>query len=183
MRSTAILLLMVHTMGFTPRTPIYLRHSKKRLGIQSRAYSDGKGDESPIDHLSNRTCIRQFLTQRSVQTFLFLLSQCRDPHTVRWIEDFGGSRNLSSYHGTGAMIESFPHWDDFFNDIILKPVDVVQVQAPHRGRAMGLSANNPNREKEEQVFNITTIYYSCFIVCNRTLKQLFFLSSSRNTNL
>ena len=33
-----------------------------------------------------RTDIRNFLTQRSIQSFIFLLHQCRDGATVRWLE-------------------------------------------------------------------------------------------------
>lgn len=33
-----------------------------------------------------RTCVRNFLTQRAIQSFTFLLEDCRDPHTVRWLE-------------------------------------------------------------------------------------------------
>ena len=47
--------------------------------------------------------IRYFLTQRAIQSFMFLSEQSRDPHTVHWIEDFGGVRNLLKFHGTGAF--------------------------------------------------------------------------------
>ena len=33
-----------------------------------------------------RTDVRNLLTQRAVQSFIFLLNSCRDPHTVRWLE-------------------------------------------------------------------------------------------------
>jgi predicted nucleic acid-binding protein len=36
-----------------------------------------------------RTCVRNFLTQRAIQSFTFLLEDCRDPHTVRWLEVSG----------------------------------------------------------------------------------------------
>jgi hypothetical protein len=149
---SVLLLLMVDGMAFIT-APAYVTPSnkKKRDTIKIRAFREGHGDNPQSDKLSNRTCIRQFLTQRSVQTFLFLLSQCRDPHTVKWIEDFGGSRNLMSYHGTGAMTDKFSHWDTFFNEIIQQPLDVVQVQIPNSRRPSGMSKNNPNREKEEQV--------------------------------
>ena len=132
-------------------TPAYLTQLRKRGEVKIRIHREGHNEDSQSDQLSNRTCIRQLLTQRSIQSFLFLLSQCRDPHTVRWIEEFGGSNNLSSYHGTGALTERFLHWDDFFNEIILKPIDVVQVEVHSKGRPSGMSANNPFREKEEQV--------------------------------
>ena len=33
-----------------------------------------------------RTDIRNFLTQRAIQSFVFLLINCRDQATVRWLE-------------------------------------------------------------------------------------------------
>jgi hypothetical protein len=33
-----------------------------------------------------RTDVRLFLTQRAIQSFVHLLLETRDPHTVRWIE-------------------------------------------------------------------------------------------------
>ncbi len=35
---------------------------------------------------SRRTDLRQFLTQRSIQSFVFLLNQCQEGATVRWLE-------------------------------------------------------------------------------------------------
>mmetsp|Transcript_15058 Transcript_15058/g.33594 ORF Transcript_15058/g.33594 Transcript_15058/m.33594 type:complete len:246 (+) Transcript_15058:52-789(+) len=32
--------------------------------------------------------IRMFLNQRSIQSFMFLLTQTRDPHTIKWLDDF-----------------------------------------------------------------------------------------------
>lgn len=37
-----------------------------------------------------RTDVRNFLTQRAIQSFMFLLHSCRDPHTVRWLEVSSG---------------------------------------------------------------------------------------------
>ena len=33
-----------------------------------------------------RMDLRNFLTQRSIQSFVYLLNQCREEHTVRWLE-------------------------------------------------------------------------------------------------
>ena len=58
-----------------------------------------------------RTCVKGFLTQRAIQSFMFLLEECRDPHSGKWIEDFLGLTNLGNYHGTGAFdIDRFPSW-------------------------------------------------------------------------
>ena len=52
-------------------------------------------DDSTVDaKVKNlrKTNVRTFLQQRSVQTLMFLCDNCRDPHTVVWLEDFGGHR-------------------------------------------------------------------------------------------
>ena len=49
----------------------------------------GDGDENGAadwSRLAARTDVRIFLTQRAVQSFVFLLKSCGDPHTVRWLE-------------------------------------------------------------------------------------------------
>ena len=46
-------------------------------------------DSSNYDNVmfpKSRTDLRNFLTQRSIQSFVFLLNQCREEHTVRWLE-------------------------------------------------------------------------------------------------
>jgi hypothetical protein len=56
-------------------------YGKSRRGRDS---DDRRGDVYALNKA--RTDIRNFLTQRSLQSFLFLLSTCRDSATVRWIE-------------------------------------------------------------------------------------------------
>ena len=47
----------------------------------------GSDDFRDVGELNKaRTDIRNFLTQRAIQSFLFLLSHCRDTATVRWLE-------------------------------------------------------------------------------------------------
>ncbi len=38
------------------------------------------------DHNRARMDLRIFLTQRSIQSFVFVLNQCHEEHTVRWLE-------------------------------------------------------------------------------------------------
>lgn len=92
-----------------------------------------------------RTDIRNFLTQRSIQSFMDLLNSCRDPHTVRWLEDFGGWRNMVNYHGLGALNNTrFPTWDTVLLELMEQPEDVLVVSAKRRGRGHGgWSKNNP----------------------------------------
>lgn len=99
--------------------------------------------------------MHQFLTQRTIQTFMLLLTKMRDPHTSRWIEDFIGSKSLLNYHGTGAMdTEAFPNWDSAFNEIMEQPPDIVLVEIEASNSARGLSKNNPYRDQEVSVLFI-----------------------------
>lgn len=64
-----------------------LRLSSSSL-LGSRSYGDGS-DKDHRDALAlnkARTDIRNFLTQRAIQSFVFLLIHCRDEATVRWLE-------------------------------------------------------------------------------------------------
>lgn len=42
--------------------------------------------QQALIHNQLRTDVRIFLTQRALQSFIYLLLTCRDPHTVRWLE-------------------------------------------------------------------------------------------------
>ena len=59
----------------------------RRSTALSASFNDHDGGDSPSDQaLRARTCFRNFLTQRSVQSFMFLLISCRDPHTANWLK-------------------------------------------------------------------------------------------------
>ena len=65
--------------------------SKKTLLRLSDYPSDYEGDSSssssfPWARNKARTDIRYFLTQRSIQSFVYLLNQCREEHTVHYLE-------------------------------------------------------------------------------------------------
>lgn len=48
-------------------------------------YEDSCGGDA-LDRNRARTDLRNFLTQRSIQSFVYLLNQCHDGHTVGWLE-------------------------------------------------------------------------------------------------
>jgi hypothetical protein len=41
--------------------------------------------------------IRSFLTQRSIQSFMFLLASTRDLHTVQWLDNFTKPVIINNY--------------------------------------------------------------------------------------
>ena len=88
-----------------------------------------------------KTDIRNFLTQRAIQSFLFLLNSCRDGATVRWLEQKYEVRNLDSFHGTGAFnLTKYPEWDSILTDLLITPPDVIVVSTKAKRRG---SKNNP----------------------------------------
>ena len=85
--------------GFCTGVPIKLINSQS-IGIDALRASDD--DNIPKD-LHSRTCIHQFLTQRSIQSFMFLLNEMHDPRAASWIQNVVESIDMLSYHGTGAF--------------------------------------------------------------------------------
>ena len=91
---------------------------------------DNNREYSAFTHNMRRTCIHQFLTQRSIQSFMFLLTQIRDPHTANWIENMANATNLLEYHGSGAFnLTRYPDWDSIFVDMIDRPRSKIILQA------------------------------------------------------
>lgn len=116
-------------------------------------------DEEALSRARNdaRTDIRNLLTQRAIQSFLFLCTSVRDPHSVKWIEDFLEAPNQLNFHGTGAAyLEVFGGtWDAPLLAMMEKPKDVVVVSAKRSGKGhKGWSKNNPYLEDRYVEFNI-----------------------------
>jgi hypothetical protein len=79
----------VHTASFSP---VLKRTRTSVNGAASRRRDDD--DDLYRDALAlnkARTDIRNFLTQRAIQSFVGLLIHCRDEATVRWLEVSGYS--------------------------------------------------------------------------------------------
>ena len=125
-----------------------------RVTVSARRRSD---DDEDDDHHRDalalnraKTDIRNFLTQRAIQSFVFLLNSCRDAATVRWIEQKYEARNLDSFHGTGAFnLTKYPAWDDILTDLLFTPPDVVVVSTKVKRRG---SKNNPYFNDVSSVF-------------------------------
>jgi hypothetical protein len=98
-----------------------------------------------IAYNNSRLCPKSFLTQSSIQSFIYLLEECRDPHSGKWIEDFLGLQNLGNFHGTGAFnVKKYPMWDSVLLDMLQQPNQKMIVSAKRRGRGHGgWSKNNP----------------------------------------
>jgi hypothetical protein len=133
------------TYSVQPSSRLYLSPSDRDMEALARARNDA------------RTDVRNLLTQRAIQSFMFLAENVRDPHSGKWIEDFLDTKNLLNYHGTGAgFIEKFGGtWDAPLLEMIKRDKDVVIVSAKRRGRGHGgWSKNNPYLEDRYVEFEI-----------------------------
>lgn len=55
-----------------------------------------------------------FSIQRALQSFMLYSQQSRDPHTVRWMEEYGDMVDMLQFHGTGAFnMTRWEKWDSF----------------------------------------------------------------------
>ena len=124
-------------------TLIPLRQASVSCLYATKGASDN--NNSPLERNIARTCVQRFLTQRAVQSFMFLCAECRDPHTVRWLEEFGNTTDLLYYHGTGAFNTTlFEGWDSYLLDMVDRPSEFIIIQARRRGGGRGgWSKNNP----------------------------------------
>ena len=87
-------------------TPSSSLQRRPWVACKARGGDGHEDDDRYRDAMSRnraKTCIRNFLTQRSIQSFFFLLESCRDTATVRWLEDKYEVENLVGYHGSGAF--------------------------------------------------------------------------------
>jgi hypothetical protein len=105
--------------------------------------------EEFIAYDNARLCPKLLLTQCAIQTYVNLLERYRDPHSVKWFEDFLGTRNLGDYHGTSAInVTRYRTWDTVLYDMMNQPNTRVIVSA--RGRGGGRrSDDDPNSEKRK----------------------------------
>ncbi|VEU38178.1 unnamed protein product [Pseudo-nitzschia multistriata] len=123
-------------------------HFLLALSAHDEAFQDWSSD-SRID-------VRNLLTQRAIQSFMFLCEECRDPHSGKWIEDFLKTQNLLNYHGTGASFMADVPWDGPLLELMDQPEDVMIVSAKRRGRGHGgWSKNNPYLQDRYVEFKIT----------------------------
>ena len=109
------------------------------------ALPDRSSHDDIVARNNVRTDVRNFLTQRAIQSFMFLAEECRDPHTGKWIQEFLGLQNMLEYHGSGALdIDRFRTWESSLVEMMKQPKDTVIVSAKRRGRGHGgWSKHNP----------------------------------------
>lgn len=112
--------------------------------------------EEIVAYNNARLCPKLLLTQCAIQSFVYLLEECRDPHSVKWIEDFLGTKNFGDYHGTGAInVTRHRTWDSVLYDMMNQPNTRMIVSAKRSGRGHGgWSKRNPYLEERYVEYGI-----------------------------
>jgi type II secretory pathway component PulJ len=157
-----VIAALVATSAFVPLVSFGTARRSSALFLE-----DKSDYEKALAHNKARTDVRNFLTQRSIQSFIFLLIETRNPHTVTWMERFGGWTNLESFHGTGALnMTLYPSWDSVLRGMMAEPQEEVIVSAKRRGLDRGgWSKNNPYLEVRKRDplprCNCCTVSYCC----------------------
>jgi len=120
---------------------------------------DSDDDDISIDETEVQD-LRSFISQRCIQSFMFLLASTRDLHTVKWLDSFvkpitlnnyweedddykpgaedaflANDKRLGSkllnYHGLAALNTTiFPEWDSFFIHLLEQPDTVLMIKTP-----------------------------------------------------
>ena len=81
-----VLLVAYHSPGANAFSVSKMTNTRRPSRPMFLSFFDHDGD-SPIEQqLRARTCVRHLLTQRAIQSFMYLLLSCRDPHTVQWLQ-------------------------------------------------------------------------------------------------
>ena len=89
MRSLIVTVAITAVLSLSTTCAFIIPYGSPMIGRPVKAGASDYNYDNFEDAYSRnvaRTCVRNFLTQRAVQSFTFLLETCRDPHTVRWLE-------------------------------------------------------------------------------------------------
>ncbi|KAL3756666.1 hypothetical protein ACHAWU_002569 [Discostella pseudostelligera] len=141
---------------------VHARVGRQHVPIVASSSTDNDGGNASSSEATSAQAqdIRLFLTQRTIQSFMFLLASTRDLHTVAWLDRFVqpitinnywnedvahkpgagdtfrendkrlGSK-LLNYHGLSALNTTmFPAWDTFFTSLLEQPDTVLKIHTP-----------------------------------------------------
>ena len=94
--SAAVVFHSPRGRAFVPSETVAARPSKTEtidpIPSNTLLSSSRPPPEEPLQDDNNEipqaADIRQFLNQCAIQSFLFLLTQTRDPHTIKWVDSF-----------------------------------------------------------------------------------------------
>jgi len=157
-----------HSKSSLPKNALSSASSGVKHHLCLATKNDGDDDNSDVldkdDEIKEFSAeaqdLRLFVTQRCVQSFMFLLASMRDLHTVSWVDSFVrpitinnyweedndlkpgaddtfrendkriGSK-LLNYHGLSAINTTiFPEWDSFFTSLLEEPSAILKITTP-----------------------------------------------------
>lgn len=94
-----------------------------------------RGESSFNERNHMQKMIKDFVTQRAVQTHLFTIQHVGDRNEFDWIEGYMGHQGLSGVHGYGALRG---HWKDYMSGMMRLPEQSVTKKAEYyRGGTKG----------------------------------------------
>jgi len=93
--SIIIILFLAFPEGSAFQVFYKQQHQYTRLAATASNDEDS-GDDVSIDETSVQD-LRSFVTQRCIQSFMFLLASTRDLHTVKWLDSFVQPITLNNY--------------------------------------------------------------------------------------
>ena len=120
---------------------------------RSRPFRPGVALAAEVEDRAQQTLLlNNFLTQRAVQTLLFLLRTGRDEVTANWLHRFLNHTGMEHFHGTRGL--KVP-WDDYVAQLLTADTEeIVASLRKHSGHR--LSPGNPYAKTlESQWFNYT----------------------------
>mmetsp|Transcript_16255 Transcript_16255/g.49197 ORF Transcript_16255/g.49197 Transcript_16255/m.49197 type:complete len:392 (-) Transcript_16255:331-1506(-) len=149
-RRRGVLLLLVAACVGSVRS--FLAATRAPHVLLRRRSSSGGGnfyeheEECRLDRYERRqqhAVLNNFLTQRAVQTLIFLQKTSRDTVTAGWLERFGqDGGGFERYHGTRGLKSQ---WDDYLSAMLTAELETIVVSLKKRGPngTGGWSKNNP----------------------------------------
>mmetsp|Transcript_13365 Transcript_13365/g.19261 ORF Transcript_13365/g.19261 Transcript_13365/m.19261 type:complete len:341 (-) Transcript_13365:74-1096(-) len=132
-------LLSFANVGFA--RPFQCKQHCRRLCTRGSSEGNGESAKSP-----SARAIEDFLTQRSLQTLLFYLEQCRDVPSFRFLEGFKDHEGIFRYHGFNGLRV---HWDEYLTELLREPKRTITVRNPNYRR--GGSKGNPYVQRHQDV--------------------------------
>lgn len=119
--------------------------------VRSSSWGGSFEEEEPLEELrldrserrQQHAVLNSFLTQRAVQTLIFLQKTSRDTVTAGWLERFGqDGGGFERYHGTRGLKSP---WDDYLAGMLTAELETIVVSLKKRGPngTGGWSKRNP----------------------------------------
>eukprot|EP00277_Geminigera_cryophila_P037770 CAMPEP_0173103212 /NCGR_PEP_ID=MMETSP1102-20130122/38187_1 /TAXON_ID=49646 /ORGANISM="Geminigera sp., Strain Caron Lab Isolate" /LENGTH=397 /DNA_ID=CAMNT_0013997847 /DNA_START=121 /DNA_END=1314 /DNA_ORIENTATION=- len=116
-----------------------------KVSMALRDKNDHRDRES--EHM--KRMIKDFVTQRAVQSYLFTLEQVGDRNDHEWIEGYEGHQGLSNVHAYNALRCS---WKEYLNGMLRLPEEIVTKKSEYY---RGGSKDNPYIQPSVMEFTVT----------------------------